>query len=44
MVYGHGLLSGRRDMVVDLGFMSTEVIFNEFIKRKREERENNNLG
>lgn len=44
MFYGHGLLSGRQDMVVDLGFMSIEVIFNEFVKRKREERENDNLG
>lgn len=33
-------MSGSRDMVVDVGFMSIEVICNEFIKKVREEREN----
>ena len=30
-------LSGSHSMVVDVGFMSIEVIFNEFIKKVREE-------
>lgn len=33
-------MSGSHDMVVDVGFMSIEVMCNEFIKKIREEREN----
>lgn len=36
--------SGRQDMVVDIGLLSIEVVFNEFIKRVREERGKDNLG
>ena len=32
-------MSGSHDMVVDVGFMSIEVMCNEFIKKIREERE-----
>lgn len=39
MFYKHTLLSGKQDTVIDLGFMSVEVILNEFIKIGREERE-----
>lgn len=33
-------MSGSHDMVADVGFMSIEMICNEFIKEVREEREN----
>ena len=33
-------MSGSHDMVVDVGFMSIEVMCNEFTKKIREEREN----
>lgn len=33
-------MSCSHDMVVDVGFMSIEVICNEFIKKVREERKN----
>lgn len=33
-------MSGSHDMVADVGFMSIEMICNEFIKKVREEREN----
>lgn len=36
--------SDRQDMVVDLELLSIEVVFNEFIKRLREERGKDNLG
>lgn len=40
--YSTGLacLSGSHDIVVDVGLMSIEMIFNEFIQKVREEREN----
>lgn len=44
MFYKHTLLRGKQDMVVDLGFMSVEVILNEFIEIGREQREYDNLG
>lgn len=34
----------RQDMVVGLGLLSIEVVFNESIKRVREERGKDNLG
>ena len=46
MFYGHSSLEWQAgyDMVVDLGLPSIEVVFNEFIKREREERGKENLG